>query len=491
MDRDYDVIVVGAGIGGLGCAALLSHAGLKTLVLEKNNFIGGRCCSYKKNDCTLDVFIHMFATCEKGPFGEIMRQTEMPDAIKFWHADPANKPVLYLNGKPYVYPDPGIATDEEMENTFRGLSLPREDYEAAMRLNEAIYNMPKEETHEFNNVAYLDWIKNYSSNEGLLALHHDRSMLMGVVGIFEASAGEVIRMTQNWHLKGSMGYPIGGCQAIPDGFAKIIRQYGGEIRTGEPAAEILIDKGAASGVRLKTGEEISAGAVVSNAGLKETAMNLIPEGAFHKDYHDYVGCLSCGMFGTDELGGIFLSVKVLLDEPVIEEPVVFAFSLDAQKSLVEAVSQDSPEQEPPPASIDQFSTFMPIPSNMDPSLVPPGRQLLNFPAIAAPGETDLGKSVERQMSFLEMIYPGIKRRVLWWDVIRGKAIKSYSGRLQSDIIGLAQIVGQVGLDRPPFESPVKGLFYIGADVGKDNIGTELAAESALRAAPVVRNYLGK
>ena len=48
MKRDYDVIVIGAGIGGLSAASLLSHAGFRTLVLEKNNFLGGRCASYRR-----------------------------------------------------------------------------------------------------------------------------------------------------------------------------------------------------------------------------------------------------------------------------------------------------------------------------------------------------------------------------------------------------------------------------------------------------------
>jgi prolycopene isomerase len=102
MRCDYDVIVIGAGIGGLSAASLLSHAGFRTLVLEKNNFLGGRCASYRKNDCLIDAFIHMFARCEGGPYGEILRRAEMPDAIRFWHTDPGNKPVLFLHGKPCV-----------------------------------------------------------------------------------------------------------------------------------------------------------------------------------------------------------------------------------------------------------------------------------------------------------------------------------------------------------------------------------------------------
>ena len=102
MDKNYDVIVIGAGIGGLGCAALLSHAGFKTLVIEKNKILGGRCVSYRKNDCIIDTFIHMFASCEKGQFGQILEKTEMKDAIRFWHVDPKNKPVLLFSGRSYV-----------------------------------------------------------------------------------------------------------------------------------------------------------------------------------------------------------------------------------------------------------------------------------------------------------------------------------------------------------------------------------------------------
>ena len=489
MSKDYDVLVIGAGIGGLSCAALLSHAGFKTMVLEKNKIIGGRCVSYKKDDCIIDTFIHMFASCEKGPFGEILRCTEMPDAIKFWHVDPSNKPLLFQNGKPYVYPDLSFATDEDMKETFKGLLMPDKDYEAALRMNDDIYGMSEEKTHELDNVTYFDWMANYSTHDALKGMHSFRAMLMGVVGLYEASAGEVIRMTRNWHLKRNLGYPLGGCQAIPDGFAKIIRRYGGEIRTGIRVDQIMLSQGRATGVRLKNGEEINARAVVSNMGLKETVQNLIREDALSGEYSNYVQNLSCGMFGTDEFMDMFLNIKVLLDEPVVKSPVVFTAPLAAgEEKLMEMMSQVASGEIPD--SFDAISLFMPIPSNMDPSLVPPGRQLLNFPGFAPPGEKDLGRWVDMQLDFLETLYPGVKEHVLWWDVIKGSAVKGYSGRFQSDIIGLGQIVGQVGKDRPAIESPLKGLFHVGADVGQDNIGTELAAESAVRAAPIVQDYLG-
>lgn len=489
MNKNFDAIVIGAGVGGLGCAALLSHAGLKTLVLEKNRIVGGRCVSYHKNDCTIDAFIHMFASCEKGPFGRILEKTEMKNAITFWHVDPDNKPVLFFGGRSYVYPDPSFASEKDLQDTLKGLMMPEADYQAALRLNHDIYHMPLEKTHELDNVTYEAWLKNYSSNEALLSLHNHRSMLMGVVAISEASAGEVIRMTRNWHLKRNLGYPVGGCQAIPDGFVKIIRHYTGEIRTGSPVASILIRNGRACGVTLKTGEEISARAVISNAGVKETVMNMLPEDAVTRQYRDYVQTLSSGTFGSDLFTNNFLNIKVLLKKPVVEPPVVFGIPVDLQAS---AVSTEIPPDAGPvdrQEILNRFSIFMPIPSNMDPSLTPPGRQLLNFPGVMFDPEENIGDHVNQRINELDLIYPGVRENVLWWDVIKGSAIKGYSGRFQSDIIGLGQIVGQVGSDRPSITSPVEGLFYVGADVGQDNIGTELAAESSVRAAPLIMDFL--
>jgi len=47
------------------------------------------------------------------------------------------------------------------------------------------------------------------------------------------------------------------------------------------------------------------------------------------------------------------------------------------------------------------------------------------------------------------------------------------------IIGIGQTVNQVHEHRPSAVSPIKGLYYCSADVGKTGIGTELAANSAI------------
>ena len=59
MDLQYDAIVVGGGPGGLGVGALLSKRGLKTAVLERNPWLGGRFRSIVFAGCRVDNGVHL------------------------------------------------------------------------------------------------------------------------------------------------------------------------------------------------------------------------------------------------------------------------------------------------------------------------------------------------------------------------------------------------------------------------------------------------
>ncbi len=54
----YDVIVIGAGIGGLTAAALLSKAGLSVCVLEKEPHVGGYLAGFRRKHFIFDTAIH-------------------------------------------------------------------------------------------------------------------------------------------------------------------------------------------------------------------------------------------------------------------------------------------------------------------------------------------------------------------------------------------------------------------------------------------------
>jgi phytoene dehydrogenase-like protein len=54
----YDVVVIGAGLGGLTAGAILAREGRKVLVIERGNSVGGAASSYKSGDLFIEASLH-------------------------------------------------------------------------------------------------------------------------------------------------------------------------------------------------------------------------------------------------------------------------------------------------------------------------------------------------------------------------------------------------------------------------------------------------
>jgi len=188
MTTNPDVIIVGSGIGGAAVGALLASRGKTVTVLERNPFVGGRCASYSKEGFVVDVFVHMFGRCEKGPFGEILRRTGRPDAIRWWHASPESRPLLILDDEAFPQPDPSFSAREERAAVYRTYGLGVRDIEAAFRIYDAIESMPYEKTFELDNISYSAWLRSFTDNKTLLGIEHQQVLIYSVVTSKEASA---------------------------------------------------------------------------------------------------------------------------------------------------------------------------------------------------------------------------------------------------------------------------------------------------------------
>ena len=68
IKEEYDVIVIGAGVGGLTCGALLAKEGLSVLVAEQHSKPGGYCTSFRRKGFTFDAGCDFLMGAERGAF---------------------------------------------------------------------------------------------------------------------------------------------------------------------------------------------------------------------------------------------------------------------------------------------------------------------------------------------------------------------------------------------------------------------------------------
>src|SRR5919201_3531411 len=87
---------------------------------------------------------------------------------------------------------------------------------------------------------------------------------------------------------GAWGIPRGGTGAVSEAIASAARSFGAEIRTDAEGALIDVRGGRAVGVTLRSGEEIAANAVLSNADPRRTFLGLIERGTLPSEFEDEV-----------------------------------------------------------------------------------------------------------------------------------------------------------------------------------------------------------
>jgi len=482
----YDVIIIGAGLGGLSAAAILAKNGKKVIAFEKNNIVGGRCSSYKKKGFTIDYGTHIFTRTEFGPIGVLLN--EINESVDFYHL--SRVPFYYLKKDEKIGPfgidvnakyGSIIPADEE----FKKLNYNKKDFQDLLTKLSLTTNMKLEETYNYDKVSFLDWFK--EKNEELNVGEGVRGLMFSLYAsglcllVEDGSGGEYIRIMMNNSTSSfrsmmkkdvkalALGYPKGSCIAVPNAIARAIDKFGGKIQKQTIIDEIIIENGKAKGVITNKGEVIKSNIVISNIGPKETISAAGKEN-FPKSF-------------IDKINGLKSSVrpyvlKVALDEPVTDEAFLFGLSSDIDKSSEAMRNGDLPEI--------PWTIFIPVVSNMDPSLAPKGKQLM-IPGHGTYEDTvnyPWHKLADKMLESLEVIFPHIQNKISFYDEFGPDQVKPLWKATDGALIRVAQVPGQVGKDSFPSKTPIDGLYIVGTGIGTliSEIGVDYAVHSGMNLA---------
>ena len=310
MENTYDILILGAGLGGLECAYILSKKGYKVCVLEKNKNIGGTLQNFNLGDATFSSGMHYLGSLDEGQLlNRLFRYFNILDKLKLKRMDNEVFDRFIIGGKQVDYPIGWDSFSEKMKSYFPQETKPIDDYVKLMQAvadSQAIYNLKPPEDYDirknpYQNQGIYPMIKSLTDNpdlqQALTALN------FVYAGDKNTSSVYTHALINNYYVQSAYRL-IGGSNQIADSLADNIRELGGETFTEKEVTQLVFQNDKLSGVELKNGEKIFAEQVISNIHPAVT-ISMIPEGKIRKAFRNRVSSLP----NTISVFGLHLRVK--------------------------------------------------------------------------------------------------------------------------------------------------------------------------------------
>jgi all-trans-retinol 13,14-reductase len=287
--KTWDAIVVGAGLGGLTCAAYLAAGGLRVLVLEQYAAVGGNTHVFRRRGkYEFDVGLHYIGDC--GPGGlvpTILAGIGSADRVKFLPMDPDGFDHITLPGLQIDVPTGWDRYRQRLIDALpseaAGLTTFTEVCDAVgAEQRFVLLNADRTPRSELGacTVTLRAW-----SRQTLRALFDHcglsaraRTLLAAQSGNYGLAPDQVTvgmhTSVMDHYLRGAY-YPEGGGQMISAALVEVIQAHGGVIRTRSRVTAIQVEAGRVTGVAVEGCGTQSAPVVVSNADYRRTVLDLV------------------------------------------------------------------------------------------------------------------------------------------------------------------------------------------------------------------------
>jgi all-trans-retinol 13,14-reductase len=290
-NNPFDTIVIGSGIGGLACASALARTGQRVLVLEQHFVAGGLTQTFSRGRFVWDVGVHYLGQMGAGGTARRVIDWLSGGALLFESMGPVYDTMHFPDGfeLPFSRPESGLLTTLRDRFPESGTDIGRFFYATreAQHALQALFALravpgwlaPLVRLRHGGRIRR--WCTRTTADvlRECVADQRLRAVLAAQRGDYGPEAGEssfAMHALVMRHYFDGAWYPMGGAKRFADTLVPVIEQAGGVVRTRAEVAQILVEAGAVTGVRLKNGEELCSGRVVSDAGAHNTVTRLLP-----------------------------------------------------------------------------------------------------------------------------------------------------------------------------------------------------------------------
>lgn len=286
MSGEWDAIVVGAGMGGLTCAAYLAAAGRRVLLLERHDVAGGNAQVFRRRRVhQFDVGTHYLGDCgDGGVLPAILAGLGVADRVRFHPMDPDRYDRIVM---PHARVDVPTGWDRYRERLCAALPGEEPGLTAFLDVCAAVArdNRARLLTEDPGPPApvAMRWSRRTLAQlfDHCGLSRRARALLAAQLGNYGSTPADTLVAAHagmvDDYSRGAY-YPVGGGQPIVAALVEVLESHGGELWTSAEVGRVLVEDGAARGVVLTDGRELRAPVVVSNADFRRTALELCAGG---------------------------------------------------------------------------------------------------------------------------------------------------------------------------------------------------------------------
>ncbi len=483
---DFDVIVIGAGYGGVTAAALCAAQGRRVALVDKTPRAGGKTQTLHRRGDRYEMFGAVGIPAADSRFHELVDVLGIDDRVELLVPEGEMAAVHY---RP---PEGGWRT---LRSALRQTGSPEElaelrrvfgaDDDDLARLGEFYLSMlalSDEDLTALDGVGTVDYVTPFGLPTGLTSQLYATLNMLFVAPVDRLAASEAVLVLRNMVLGGAGRFHRGGYGRVAEVCAEVVEERGGLFLTGTRVRRVLVEGGRAVGVETSRGT-LRAPVVISNAGVQPTVLSLVGAQAFAGPYVERIRSL--------EPSWAIAGVRYVFDTRVFDAALIPVFSDQSWLDTERFAAMEAGEwPEIPLIAVDVASEF-------DPGMTgTPGHQVANIQVfVSSDPESPMGdEAVRRARGVVEELYPAIRDHTVRTEPYGARQISRMTRDATvpgsgGEAVGLAQVVGQVGAGKPDARTPLPGLYLVGCDAGGRGSGTHQAVDSGFRVAEMVLDDL--